>query len=260
MQTFFNKDETSEWKSRFRNDGYLLLPGFLGREEVGAVLRELEALITERVPSMPPEAAFYEDPSDPATLKQIQLLYEHSDHFRSMMFGSRFQALASILMDDDAVGRNMQYFNKPPGVGKPTPPHQDGYYFMLEPNEAVTMWLGLDAVDEENGCVRYVRGSHLEGIRPHGRSGVLGFSQGITDFGKAGDLDREVWSRTAPGDLLVHHSLTIHRADGNRTADRPRRALGFIYYAAAAREDVSRKQAYQETLAREIRDGAGGVA
>lgn len=49
---------------------------------------------------------------------------------------------------------------KPPRIGKGTPPHQDGYYFMLEPNEAVTMWMALEDVNEENGCVRYVKESH----------------------------------------------------------------------------------------------------
>ena len=44
---------------------------------------------------------------------------------------------------------NLQYFNKSPGANKPTPPHQDGYYFMITPCEAVTMWLALDEVDDE---------------------------------------------------------------------------------------------------------------
>lgn len=79
------------------------------------------------------------------------------------MFGSRFEKLASILLHDEVIGKNIQYFNKPPKIGKPTPAHQDGYYFMLEPNEAVTMWMALEPVDEENGCVRYVKGSHKKG-------------------------------------------------------------------------------------------------
>ena len=28
---------------------------------------------------------------------------------------------------------------------------------MLEPNEAVTLWIALDDIDEENGCMRYVK-------------------------------------------------------------------------------------------------------
>lgn len=178
-----------------------------------------------------------------------------------MMFGSRFEHLASVLLAEAVVGKNMQYFNKPPRaasgrIGQPTPAHQDGYYFMLDPNEAVTMWLALEPVDEANGCVRYVRGSHLRGLRPHGRTGVLGFSQGMTDFGTPEDLENEVYFPTQPGDLLVHHSLTIHRADGNASETRTRRALGFIYYAQRAREDTARKQAYQQKLTFELRQKA----
>jgi hypothetical protein len=243
-------------RADFLRDGFVFLPGFLAPDEVAVVNARLQTLIRERVPQMPPDVAFYEKADDPTTLKQIQSLYDYDPLFREMMFGSRFEELASVLLDDAVVGKNMQYFNKPPRIGQPTPPHQDGYYFMLEPNEAVTMWMALEPVDEANGCVRYVRGSHRRGLRPHGRTGVLGFSQGMTDFGTPDDLADEVFFPTQPGDLLVHHSLTIHRADGNASENRTRQALGFIYYAARTREDTARKQAYQQKLADELREKA----
>jgi phytanoyl-CoA hydroxylase len=245
--------EKEALRQAFRRDGFVFLPGFLSPEEVGEVNSQLEKLIRDVVPTMPPEHAFYEGERNPSTLKQLQTLFDYNPVFYQMMFGSRFEKLASVLLDDAVTGQNMQYFNKPPRIGKPTPAHQDGYYFMLEPNEAVTMWMALEPVDEENGCVRYVRGSQLRGLRPHGRTGVLGFSQGITDFGTPDDLQNEVYFPTRPGDLLVHHSLTIHRADGNQSDSRSRKALGFIYYAERAKEDVARKQAYQQQLAQEIR-------
>ena len=246
--------ETSDQKhlrGKFREDGFVFLPGFINEEEVQQIHVRLQKLIKEKVPDMPPEHVFYEDRDDPSTLKQLQTLFSYDDFFYRLMFRSRFEELASVLLDDGVVGKNMQYFNKPPLTGKPTPPHQDGYYFMLEPNEAVTMWLGLDPVDEENGCVRYLKGSHRRGMRPHGKTGTLGFSQGITDYGK--EVDKEVWWVTKPGDLLVHHSLTIHRADANRSSDRTRKALGFIYYAQKAKEDTAAKTAYQQKLNEEIR-------
>lgn len=258
MNSYFDAGSISQWQKDFRRDGFVFIPGFLNAVEVDEAIGCLDALITEKVPSILPEQAFYEDRTDPSTLKQIQSLYDHDPHFHAMMFGSRFEALASVLLDDRVIGRNMQYFNKPPRIGQPTPPHQDGYYFMLEPNEAVTMWLGLEPVDEENGCVRYIKGSHLKGMRAHGRTGVLGFSQGMTDFGRPEDLAAEVYFRTGPGDLLVHHSLTIHRADANRSESRTRRALGFIYYAERAREDSAAKEAYQQKLAAELRADTQG--
>ena len=101
-----------------------------------------------------------------------------------MLFRSPFRELAELLLDGPVVPKDLQYFNKPPGIGKPTPAHQDGYYFMLDPCEALTIWVALDHVDDENGCVRYVTGSHKRGMRPHCRTQTLGFSQGITDYGE----------------------------------------------------------------------------
>jgi len=114
------------------------------------------------------------------------------------------------------------------------------------------MWMALDMVDEENGCVRYVRGSHTRGMRPHGRTETLGFSQGITNFAQAADSKNEVACPAQPGDLLAHHALTIHRADANTSPTRTRRALGFIFYGESAREDLAAHKAYQVKLATEM--------
>jgi phytanoyl-CoA hydroxylase len=59
---------------------------------------------------------------------------------------------------------------------------------------------------------------------------------------------------TKPGDLLAHHSLTIHRADKNNSDNRTRKALGFIYYAEKAKENNEAKLAYQQKLSEEIRN------
>ena len=92
----------------------------------------------------------------------------------------------------------------------------------------------------------------MHGMRPHGRTQTLGFSQGITDFGKASDQRDEVACPAQPGDLLAHHALSIHRADANLSITRNRRALGFIFYAQSAREDVAEHEAYQSKLAVEM--------
>ena len=226
----------------FEEDGFIAYRGFLSAEALCELQDNVRRFITDIVPRMPREHVFYENKSDASSLKQLQRLFEYDSYFRALMFDSPFQNVAADLLQEPVRGVNFQYFNKPPQIGKPTPPHQDGHYFMLEPPSAVTMWLALDAADEENGCVRYVRGSHLAGPRPHAATQTLGFSQGITDFGTPTDLQNEVVLRAAPGDLLIHHALTIHRADGNRSSDRPRRALGLIYYGASARESPQKSK------------------
>ena len=247
-----NSEFAKKMRADFVKDGFIFFPEFLNKEEITLVQCKISEFIETKVVSMQNKEVYYEDVNDSSTLKQLQHLFKYDPFFFDMMFGSRFEKLASILLDDGVVGKNIQYFNKPPKIGKPTPAHQDGYYFMLEPNEAVTMWMALEPVDEENGCVRYVKGSHRYGMRSHGRTKTVGFSQGISDYGCPNDIENDVFFQTKAGDLLVHHALTIHRADAN-TSKRTRKAMGFIYYANKAKEDTVAHQAYANKLAEDLK-------
>ena len=233
---------TEEFAAR----GYVAWRGFMDAAEIIEVNAELDRYVAEILPTLADDAGFYEDKSDPATLMRLQGMTDHDAYFHQLFYGKRMLDVARALLDDEVVGKNMQWFNKLPEGGKATPPHQDGFYFMLEPNEAITLWLAQDPIDEGNGCVRYLPGSHLEAMRPHQRTDVLGFSQGITDYGDA-DHQHEIPVRAQPGDLLIHHSMCVHRADAN-DSPHPRRALGFVYYAARAKEDLVQAEAYRQQL------------
>jgi phytanoyl-CoA hydroxylase len=234
----------------FKEDGFVTVPEFCNPVELSSIESALAHFIDVRIPQLPAKEVFYEDKANADSLKQIQRMHEHDDFFGEF-FNEKPQALAAELLGEPVIGKNLQFFNKPLGIGQATPAHQDGHYFMLQPCQAVTMWMALDNVDEENGCVRYLRGSHLDGMRPHERTQTLGFSQGIADFGK-NETREEVPCPAKPGDLLAHHALTVHRADANDSLTRTRRALGFIFYGESAREDKVAHEAYQRNLADEM--------
>jgi phytanoyl-CoA hydroxylase len=238
-------------QEQFDRDGYVCLKQFLSADEVVEAREHLDRFIRECVPDMPPEFVFYEDKSDKTTLKQMQNLHTQDPYFESLLTNSKAQELAEIVLKGAVVPQNLEYFNKVPG-GLPTPAHQDGYYFMLEPCEAVTLWLALDEVDEENGCVHYARGSHLDGMLEHGRTTTLGFSQGISDGERFVGAPEDIAMHAQPGDLLGHHALTVHWASGNDSATRTRKALGFVYFSAAAKEDLPAREAYRKKLAEEL--------
>jgi len=249
-----------------RRDGYAVMRGFLSADDVAETRAQLARFITtipKRVGAgtLPAAHVMYDDVATPGTLKQIQQLLEHDRYFGGLM--DRLRTVASEALGEAALPQNMQYFNKPPTdayatstvlrCSRPTPAHQDGYYWCLEPSGAgglggLTMWLALDRADEDNGCLRYVVGSTADGLRPHDFSGVLGFSQTITDYGEA-DAAREVPIVAQPGDLIMHTALLTHRAGANLTKDRPRRAIGAIFYGASARVDRARHEARAREIA-----------
>jgi phytanoyl-CoA hydroxylase len=237
--------ENERVHEHFRGDGVVHLPGFLSQSEIVELDENFARYIKEVVPTLPPADAFYEVDGDRRALKQMQRITDHDAYFDGLRRRPKFLQLAELLLEGPVRSEGVEWFNKPARIGKPTPPHQDGFYFCLKPDEALTIWIALDDVDEENGCVRYLRGSHREGVQQHGRSAVLGFSQTILDF-EPRDGQRELVGIVRRGDALVHHSATIHWADANRSS-RQRRACGLVYYSALAQRDEAAFARYLES-------------
>ncbi|MBI4025591.1 MAG: phytanoyl-CoA dioxygenase family protein [Verrucomicrobia bacterium] len=241
-------------KETFDRDGFAVLPGFLSHQDMEELTRQLARYMAEVLPKVSAGSLFFEIKGRPDTLRQFPIRSEENAYFEQLYTGGRLRQLAELLLDGPVIPKSFQWLNKPARFGKETPPHQDGFYHMLDPNEAVSIWLALDAMDQENGCMRWVRGSHRRGLRTHGRIPSLGFAQGIADF-NTDDQEQEVATIVKPGDLLICHSLTIQRADANSSA-RNRRTLQFVYFSARAREDAKRKEEYRKRLCEEIAQGS----
>jgi len=233
-------------KQAYDRDGFVTVRQLLSPEEFSELTRELDRYIRDVVPTLPDADAFYVDKSRPDTLKQMQHMQVDS-FFRDYTTQPKWIELATALVGEKVVCEYPEWFNKPPGADAPTPPHQDNYYFCLKPPNVLTMWMALDRVNEENGCVRYVRGSHLKGIRSHGRSSILGFSQGIQDYGDA-DRELEVPTDLQPGDVIVHHGNTIHLASPNRAQDRHRRAFAMVIKGVSAERDQEAYERYMTAV------------
>jgi len=82
---------------------------------------------------MPGEQVYFELPPEAESLKRPELIGAHDARFAALFERSVFRELARSLLGTPAVPGNLQRFKKPPVVGKPMPPHRDGYHFMLEP-------------------------------------------------------------------------------------------------------------------------------
>ena len=243
--------DANQLQETFDSDGYVQMRSLFSADEIAETREHLARFIREVVPTMPKEHVFYEDKVDSSTLKQMQNMHELDEYFGALING-KAKELAEIVLKGPALPENLQYFNKCAGIGQPTPAHQDGYYFMLDPCEAVTMWLALEEVDDENGCVHYARGSHLGGMLEHGRTTTLGFSQGLAEPDQFVGSPEDEAMHAQPGDLLAHHALTVHWASGNNSPTRSRQALGLVYFSANAKEDIAARDAYRAKLAEDM--------
>jgi phytanoyl-CoA hydroxylase len=236
---------TLDLRGTLDRDGFVVIPGFLAGSELSHLNENLDRYVRDVVPALPDADAFFEDKSQPETLKQLQRMGCDA-YFEAYRNHPRWVQAAEQVLGEAALAEQPEWFNKPPGTRHVTPPHQDNYYFCLKPAQVITIWLALDQVDAENGCLRYVAGSHLEGYRPHTRSQILGFSQGISDYGPS-DFAREVVVSLQPGDAVAHHGMTIHRADANMSAVRHRRSFAMVFRGVSCERDNEAFERYLQS-------------
>lgn len=117
--------------------------------------------------------------------------------------------------------------------------HQDySYLGYLEPPAIVTARLALTRCSLESGCMRVIDGSHAWGL--HGDA--LAFRRDRVED-TLGTLPPELRDRARqaevalelePGDLSLHHCLTFHASEDNRSA-RARKTLAVRIMDAACR-------------------------
>ena len=123
-----------------------------------------------------------------------------------------------------------QIFFKPPRHGSVKHYHQDNAYFLLDPaDHGITGWVALDDVDEANGCLRYIDGSHLGPILA--ATPVPGAEHDLMPDPAEIDLSKESLAPVKKGGVVFHHSKVLHGSAAN-TSDRWRRGYATHWVAA----------------------------
>lgn len=112
--------------------------------------------------------------------------------------------------------------DKPPRTGHDTPWHQDEAFWELNLGyHACAVWLALDDVDLDNGCMQFLPGSHQVGIVPHRHLD----DDPMVSVLMIDDVDERlaVPVPLRAGGATFHTQTTMHHTGPNLT-DRRRRA------------------------------------
>jgi ectoine hydroxylase-related dioxygenase (phytanoyl-CoA dioxygenase family) len=127
---------------------------------------------------------------------------------------------AVSLLGADLMCWSSNCWIKEPGAGE-IPWHQDFRCWPLEPALNLTAWIAIDTVDEENGCVRLIPGSHRR-LLPEVRDPGGGFATRADPAGI--DEDEAVPMALAPGQCFLFNERLLHQSNPNRSG---RRRFGF---------------------------------
>lgn len=160
---------------------------------------------------------------------QMMNLWRRNETARAFVFSRRFARVAAELMGVPAVRlyHDQALFKEPGGGG--TPWHQDQYYWPLDTDDTITLWMPLIPVTPDMGLMTFATGSHKH--RGLGEFAIGDESQSAFE----GIVEQKGFARCASpamavGDASFHSGWTLHSAPPNRTGTL-REAMTMIYYA-----------------------------
>jgi ectoine hydroxylase-related dioxygenase (phytanoyl-CoA dioxygenase family) len=226
---------------RFRRDGVVVLHDVLSPEWITRMRAAVDAEVDS--PTVVDLSAMAGEPREAGVPRgQFRAGTDHWVASPEFLAFARDTPVPGIVAD--LLGSNNVWLYedsvlvKEPDTPERTVFHQDLAYFHVDGDQVCTVWIPLDPVDERNGAVRYVRGSHRD--RTAYRPNLFVTTESLpgtegADVPDHSDDPALVHFDTAPGDVVVHHARTIHGAFPNSSTDRARRALSLRYAGDDAR-------------------------
>jgi ectoine hydroxylase-related dioxygenase (phytanoyl-CoA dioxygenase family) len=215
---------TQEQIDFYQREGYLVLPSITTADELARLREIYDRLFAERAGRAEGnqfDLAGTDEEDQQATLPQILNPSRYAPELNDFLFKRNAKAIAVQLLGGECtVGEHA--ILKPPRYGAATPWHQDEAYWNpdLEYN-SLSIWMPLQDVTEESGCMQFLPHSQHQGVLPHHPISNDPRIHGL----EVDHLDAEqvVACPISAGGITIHHCRTLHYA-GPNLSDEPRRA------------------------------------
>ena len=226
MTTLSSAGSLQALAKNYRQDGYVFPVDALSVDEAMGHRQNLEAL----------EARF----GDEKFGNRTQLNYPHV-LFRfayDLICNPKILDVVEAILGPDILVWGSTLFIKEPKTKSFVSWHQDLRYWGLDNDEEVSAWIALGPVSENNGCMRFVPGSHVHDLLPHNdtfdEDNVLTRGQrAAIDIDEAATVPVEL----AAGQVSFHHGRLLH-ASGPNYSDERRIGMAINYISTKTRQII----------------------
>jgi ectoine hydroxylase-related dioxygenase (phytanoyl-CoA dioxygenase family) len=205
-----------EQLDQYAADGYVVVPGLLSPDEVGA-FRDVARRDLERQAA---DGALMHKGDADGNVTLLKLWANAGDDVYGLVArDQRLVDIAGAVLGAEPYVYSHKMTMKQPRTGGAWEWHQDfGYWYQnrcLAP-EMLSIWIALDPSRAENGCLQVLVGSHRLGRLDHLRVN----DQTVVDaeYLEAALVRHEHhYVEMEPGDALVFHCNLLHRSDANHS-------------------------------------------
>lgn len=233
---------TQEQRDAFWRDGYLMVEDAVTPAQLAALKAEIEGWVEQSrahtapfgQPTIDGRPRFdmgAEHSADKPALRRINNPSDISDAYREVMLDARTVDMVADLIGPDVKFHHCKINLKLSGARTEVNYHQDFAYTPHTNDDIVTALLFLDDIDESNGCLTVVPGSH--------KGPVLSLFEGERFTGAvAADEEKKALGESIPclgkaGSVCLMHTRLLHGSAANG-ADKSRGLYICVYTAADA--------------------------
>ena len=221
---------TPQQIAQYHEEGYTILPEFLSRAQIDAILAEIKEFTATATVAHHDSTQVEMEPNQRPDGKKVRRLYEPCTHYKGFRALSDSPEVLDVI--EQLLGPNL-YFHlskvnmKPAKLGSVVDWHQDLTYYPLTNTDSVTVLFYLDDADRvQRLFAGYPRAHHR--VMDHT---LNGFSRGASP--KKWTRRKRVYLRGKAGSMILMHCLTPHASAPN-LSPHPRTTLIMAYRAADA--------------------------
>lgn len=155
---------SKEQISFFRREGYLIVRGLFGADEVAALRGRFERLADDTEPAPKPQLwPVVRAATDPLQRYPRVMMPHHWDPLaRQWLLDPLVGAILRTLLGDEPIAAQSMFYFKPPGA-RGQALHQDNFYLKVEPHTCIAAWM---AIHLDAGEWRPESGAAHAGVRP----------------------------------------------------------------------------------------------
>ncbi len=235
-------------QDQFWSDGYLVVEGAVDNDTLAHLRTQMDAWAEESrkhtepygEPTVDGRPRFDLEENHSAerpALRRINNPAEISDHFYKVMTDAPMVDMVATLIGPDVKYHHCKINSKLPGSKMVVHYHQDFPYTPHTNDDIITALLLLDDVDEGNGCLMVVPGTHKGTIDSLYESGE--FTGKVNPVLEEEYLKRQVPIEGKAGSVCLMHTRLLHGSETNLSKDR-RRAIYLCVYSAADAIPIAR--------------------
>ena len=215
---------TSEQIASYRKNGFLIIDDFLNPEELETWRSAVDHAVKNRKGRKFPHSETLSGEDDGINknadyfgkvFDQIINLWMTDDKMKEIILDKRIGEMAALLSESEGIRVwHDQALIKQPWAN-PTSWHVDTPFWSFDSREALSIWVALDDVTLQNGCLYFMPESQMDTkLEEPGIGAIMG--EIFNDYPKYGSRP-PVPSVIKAGSCSFHNGLCLHAAGPNMT-------------------------------------------